>query len=722
MRFAALFGHGSAQPSLRILLSASLCVPFVLIGGCKSPAPPTAAPPPAPPAAAAAQAAPLPAPATEVRANPRAGRPTPDVSPGLSREIFNRKVAALAEPLFWRADDDGDGNLDTDELVVLTGPGKPRRDDWFRRGRFAPAFDVTLRRVQRFARDGLPTEGLEEKESERRQAVLRELEQGQPTLVYSDFRRAPAHERKLAERMLRVSRHIESLYARQRGVFAQERTIDRADLVSRALFWRNQGPWCEAPGTESDPNCNALQGKPPRRSGLYPAPLQAEPRFCDQIAARKDADALLAPFVTLVADAKGNLRAVPYHEAWPDEHEAIARELDAAAKELPEQEAALAAYLAAAAKAFRSGDWFAADAAWAAMNGENSAFYLRIGPDETYFEPCSRKAGYHMSFARIDASGLFWKRKLAPLREELEAEVARLAGAPYAPRDVAFHLPEFIAIILNAGDSRSALGATVGQSLPNFGPVAAESRGRTVAMANLYRDPDSVIRRRAQAESLLCAPDTALAGDDEAGAALLGTVLHEAAHNLGPNGSYKVKGPGRKTAEGDDVLFGGPLSSTLEELKAQTLALHLNAWLQTQGTIDAKLGARAFGHDIVWLFGQIAQGMRTPEGKPKPYPQLASVQLGRLLAGGAMQWKADATAANGKDKGCFEVDLSKLPSAAEGLAKDVLGVKAKGDRAAAERLVGPWTQDKGAHASLREIIRERWLRAPRASFVYAIEL
>lgn len=687
-----------------------------VIAACKGPTPPPSTPPP--PAPPAAEAAPLPAAATAT-ARPRPARPSRDIRIGLDRDTFNRAVAALNEPLFWRADDDGDGSLDIPELAVLTGPGQPVAEDWARSGRFMPAFHVTLRRVQRFAEQGLPKGG-DAAEQARREAVLKELEQGQPTLVHTDLREAPEHERKLVERMLRVARHIESIYARQRGVFAKDRDIDRADLVSRALFWRNQGPWCEAPSTESDPNCNALAGKPPRRSGLYPLPLQAEPKFCDLIAARKDADALMAPFVTLRADDKGVLSAVPYHLAWPDEHEAIARELDAAAGEMPAAEAALATYLRAAAKAFRTGDWFGADEAWAAMNAENSAFYLRVGPDETYFEPCSRKAGYHLSFARIDRTGLRWKQKLAPLRSALEAEVAEVAGPSYAAREVAFHLPEFIAIILNAGDSRSAHGATIGQSLPNFGPVAAESRGRTVAMANLYRDPDSIARRRAQAESLLCEPDAPLEGAAaENDAAMLSTVLHEAAHNLGPNGSYKVR-VGGKPPRADDAIFGGPLAATLEELKAQTLALHLNAWLQGRGDLDAALGHRAWQHDVVWLFGQIAQGMRTPEGKPKPYPQLASVQLGRLSQAGALRWEAARKAANGKDVGCFVLDPVKLPAGARALAHDVLAAKAKGDRSAAERLVAPWVADKGEHAALRATIRERWLRTPKVTFVYSV--
>ena len=37
---------------------------------------------------------------------------------------------------------------------------------------------------------------------------------------------------------------------------------------------------------------------------------------------------------------------------------------------------------------------------------------------------------------------------------------------------------------LDAGDARAASGATIGQSLPNWGPVANEGRGRTVAMTD----------------------------------------------------------------------------------------------------------------------------------------------------------------------------------------------------------------------------------------------
>lgn len=78
----------------------------------------------------------------------------------------------------------------------------------------------------------------------------------------------------------------------------------------------------------------------------------------------------------------------------------------------------------------------------------------------------------------------------------MEKALAALAGAPTRPARGQLQAPGFVDIAVNAGDSRPAFGATIGQSLPNFGPVANEGRGRTVAMTNFYTDPDSLAATR----------------------------------------------------------------------------------------------------------------------------------------------------------------------------------------------------------------------------------
>ena len=78
--------------------------------------------------------------------------------------------------------------------------------------------------------------------------------------------------------------------------------------------------------------------------------------------------------------------------------------------------------------------------------------------------------------------------------------------------------------------------------------------------------------QKAQASSLFCG-DTMASYTEDAAPQLMSTVLHEASHNLGPAHQYMVGG---KT---DSEVFGGPLASMLEELKAQSAALFFTDWL-----------------------------------------------------------------------------------------------------------------------------------------------
>jgi len=242
--------------------------------------------------------------------------------------------------------------------------------------------------------------------------------------------------------------------------------------------------------------------------------------------------------------------------------------------------------------------------------------------------------------------------------------------------------------------------------------VADEGRGRTVAMSNLYTDTDSLATRRAQAASLIDAASLSAYVDDKV-PGLLGTILHEATHNLGPAHDYRVKG---KT---DDETFGGPLASTLEELKAQTGALFLLELLRTNKLIDDELARRSYADSLVWALGHVAEGMYTKEGKPKPYAQLAAIQIGFLIDHGALTWDPEAAAANGKDKGAFVIHWEKVPAACDEMMRVVAGIKARGDVAGAKKLIADYVD--GAKVPLA-VIAERWQREPRVSFVYAVDL
>ena len=626
----------------------------------------------------------------------------------LSRLDFNRLAVEHNLPFFWRMDDNSDGTLQPNELVLTWCHTAHRRAEFVGNQRhFTPAFSALYEQLTKPAQ----TSGLSPQELERRATVRLELAQGRSTLVESDFSRQPEADKKLVARLLRVAVTLEQIYAKQKGSAGLEAQLEPGDTASAALFFRNQGPVCAAPRTERTPACHALELATKPAFGLYPAEIQSDPKFCELLAKQKNKAELLDHFAVVVrGDAPNSFKALKYSQAYPSEMASIASELAAAATELGAEEGALQAYLSAAAQAFRDDDWERANRAWLNMGTDNSKYYLRVGPDETYFEPCAWKAGFALAFARINPDSVEWRKRLEPIKQELESELARLAGKPYQSHPVGFKLPDFIDIVLNAGDNRAPIGATVGQSLPNWGPVA-ESGGRTVTMTNLYTDDDSQQALSEQMSSLYCAATAKMAVPKPS---LMGIVLHEAAHNLGPAHDYKVAG------KVDTAIFGGPLAATLEELKAQTAALYLTATLVDRHLISQAEADTSHLQEVAWAFGQVAQGMYDPEGRAKNYSQLAAIQLGSLTTSGAVEWKPNETAANGSDKGCYEVHLDRWDTAARELARQVLQIKGRGDKAAAEALKKRWVDDEGAFKEQRALIASRWLRSAKASFVYSI--
>lgn len=619
----------------------------------------------------------------------------------LERLQLNQLAMRLELPLFWAADADEDAQVDPDEVRGLLF--YPAEVEWVREGRFTEAFDRAYQAMVETARASAP-------EDARLRLVHEELGYAMPTLLETDLGELPPVHRAFAERMLRVATLLDRLYARQVGMDALASRVEGLDPASRSVFRRNWGPACRAPSTESNPACSAIPGAPKQPVDVYPASLQERDDFCASLETHPRASALLSPF-TVVRERAGELVAVPYHEAYAELMGPIASELEAAVAIMTDPaEEPLRRYLRAAAQAFRDNRWEPADEAWAAMSVRNSRWYVRVAPDEVYWEPCSQKAGFHLTFARIDQSSLTWQERLTPLQTRMETSLSALV-AEYRARDVSFHMPDFIAIVVNAGDDRDPFGATIGQSLPNWGPVAEEGRGRTVAMSNLYTDEDSRRVRREQAASLLSA-ETMRVYSDAPQAGLLSTILHEATHNLGP--SHEYRGPEGQTSS---EAFGGGMASMLEELKAQSGALFYLPMLREAGVIGAEQEREAYLDSIVWAFGHVSRGMYTASGQRKAYSQLAAIQVGFLMDRGVLRWEAGATAANGLDQGAFTIDFAAFPAVARQLMEAVVRIKATNDRAAAEALAARYVDGETVPQAA---IAERLLRFPRQSFVYAV--
>src|SRR4029079_8573756 len=111
--------------------------------------------------------------------------------------------------------------------------------------------------------------------------------------------------------------------------------------------------------------------------------------------------------------------------------------------------------------------------------------------------------------------------------------------------------------------------------------------------------------------------------------------------------------------------------------------------------------------DIAWAFGHISLGLYDSDNKPRTYSQLAAIQVGWLLKAGAVQWKAEESAANGTDKGCIAVDAAKLKPSIVELEKRVLGIRARGDKDDAAKLRTEFCDADGDWKKLRQTVSER---------------
>ena len=538
---------------------------LLLLPACAAEVPPPAPPPPPPPPPPPVVIAP----------------PPPPVYKGMDRAELNRNAVRANLPVYWVDDANHDGIVDPGEVVPLLF--YPTQGHWVQDGAFTAEFDRAWQAIK--TAGTLATATPPTPEDQRRALVAQDLDQGLPTLVASDFASASHEDKALVTHMLNVARMIDELYAVQSGLPALAPLLAAGDDLSRSLFRRNWGPGCAAPLTEKNPQCTAIPGAPRPLVDVYPADLQKDPGFCAALEKLPGSKALLDHFVAVRKDAAGKLVPVPFSEAYKAPMMAIAHELQDASDDVADPaEAPLKAYLSAAARSFVTGDWNPADEAWAKMTVKNSKWYVRVGPDEAYWEPCSLKAGFHLTFARINRESLAWQAKLDPFEQEMEQNVAKRIGGVYKARKVTFHLPDFIDIVLNAGNDREPLGGTIGESLPNWGPIAAAGRGRTVAMSNVFTDTDSVSIRHKQAESLL-SKETMASYVDSPAPGLLDTILHEATHNLGPTDEYRWAG---KTGE---QAFGGQLAAMLEERQGPDRRALLHRLRGPEGAAHARGGA-----------------------------------------------------------------------------------------------------------------------------------
>jgi hypothetical protein len=611
----------------------------------------------------------------------------PEPVRALERTDFNRQALLSALPLFWREDTNNNGALDPDELAVYWAPtlSQATLPDYVREGAFTENYARVLATMAN--RKSAPADA-PAKETARLAAVEEELAQSATTLVYTDLRAAPEAEKQMVALVLEAAALVEQLHARKRGT----REIKRfSDSVSTALLFRNQTPLCLI---SEDANCRASLAPAAELGRALPARGPGTVALCETVKTE--------PFRTVVGT-----EVVPYAVAYQAEMTAISERLAKAAAVLQgSAESTFVAYLDAAARAFRDDTWFAADEAW--LKVASSKYALRVAPDERRDEaadPCGTTLAFHLSFGVVNQAATRWHNKLDLL--EMEKAIAAQIGAFYRARKVMRRPAMFVDVALRAGDARYPFGAPLQQSFPRIGAAVTEGRSRAVVTTNSDRDTDSRREQQRVAESVFCA-DTIkqLAEDPEVES--LRFALREAATSLGPAG----KDAGKSKTD----VSGEPLNGVLEALQAQTTSLFLADWLAERKELERDRVNRLLARALFWDLSFPSRSAYRSDAPSSA--QVAAIEFGLLFKDKAITWNPSDLAANATDRGCYSIDIIKVPAATRRLLRTVGSIRSRGDKSAALALLAEFSP-KGEHMAR---ITERMQRAAKQSFVYSVRV
>ena len=138
----------------------------------------------------------------------------------------------------------------------------------------------------------------------------------------------------------------------------------------------------------------------------------------------------------------------------------------------------------------------------------------------------------------------------------------------------------------------------------------------------------------------------------------------------------------------------------IEELKAQTGALFLLEFLRSKKLITDELAQQSFTDAIVWAFGHISQGMYTGDGKPQGVrqarrdPDRLPDRQGRADVGRRTRRRRTA-----RTRARSRSTSTSSRRVADELMKDVAGIKARGDKAAAEKLIARYVDSEHGGAA-----------------------
>jgi hypothetical protein len=363
------------------------------------------------------------------------------------------------------------------------------------------------------------------------------------------------------------------------------------DDAARKYVEINMGPW------------DRLRGNEPFIEGVGPKPLGANQYPADMTVEEFEAAAATNPdlksLYTLVRrNEMGNLIAVPYHEAFAEEHAAAAAKLREAAELSSDLE--FAQYLRLRADALMTDDYQASDFAWMSM--KNNPIDVVIGPIETYEDALFGYKAGHEGYVLI--KDLAWSERLArfagflpDLQRGLPVDARYKAETPGTDADLNAY-----DVVYYAGEANTG-GKTIAINLPNDEEVQLAKGTRRLQLKNAMQ---------AKFDRIMVPIADALVVDEQQShvtfdAFFANTMFHEVAHGLGIKNTVNGMGTVRTALKEH--------ASALEEEKADVVGLYMVKQLYDRGEITEGSIEDNYTTFMAGLFRSVRFGAADAHGK-----------------------------------------------------------------------------------------------------------
>ncbi|MGM0551319.1 MAG: dipeptidyl-peptidase 3 family protein [Bacteroidota bacterium] len=419
-----------------------------------------------------------------------------------------------------------------------------------------------------------------------------------------------------------------------------------SDEATKAFVKINYGPWERL--NNNEPFIKGIEAKP-AGAQFYPEDMTKE-----EFKALDD-DAKSSLYTLIRRDSEGNLKVVPYHQAFKAEVEKAATHLKEAAK-LAENES-FKKYLNLRAEALLTDEYLASDMAWMDVRNNNVDFV--VGPIENYEDNLYGYKAAHESFILI--KDMEWTKKLdkfaallpelqkrLPVADEYKTEV------PGSDSDMGVYEVVYYAGDCNAGSK------TIAINLPNDERVHIEKGSRKLQLKNAMRYKFEKILLPISEVVI----DPAQRKHVKFDAFFENTMFHEVAHGMGIKNTINGKGTVREALQEQ--------YSALEEGKADIIGLQIVTQLAEMGELGEKELMDNYVTFMASIFRSIRFGAASSHGKAN------MVRFNYFNDKGAFTRNEDGT---------YTVNFDKMTETMKELGEKILTIQGDGNYEAAKKMV-----------------------------------